>query len=471
MGTQKLRKNKGYVFNNYRTGVLKDKVLLTTDHGSWLALTKEKYALLRKNNMDQDYIDLMEKKGVIITERNTKQVLDDYYQRYSFLFSGVSLHIIVPTLRCNQKCIYCHSSSRPKDVVGYDMDEGTAKKTIDFIFQSPTSVIIIEFQGGDSLLKKDLFKKIVEYAQEKNETYNKKLRFALVTNLTLMEDSFLAYLIKNKVNLSTSLDGPEFIHNKNRPFLNGNGTYKEVVKWIEKIKGDFNYYVSALMVTTRYSLPYYKEILDEYARLGIHSIQIKYINKLGFAEKEWKEIGYTPEEFIDFWKKSLDYMLELNKKGIKVQSRYATIILNKVLTGRDPNFLDLRNPCGIVSGQLAYNYNGDIYSCDEGRNYEIFKLGNTKENNYREILSSEKAQHLISCSINTNFLCDNCVYQPFCGVCPVINYAEEGNLIPKLSKNSKCKIHKAMFDYIFEKLLYDEEAKDIFLKWLKRGEK
>ena len=46
---------------------------------------------------------------------------------------GAVLHIIVPTLRCNQKCIYCHSSARFGKEKEYDMDKETAKKTLEFI--------------------------------------------------------------------------------------------------------------------------------------------------------------------------------------------------------------------------------------------------------------------------------------------------------------------------------------------------
>lgn len=469
----KLEKNiqhKEFDFNHYRTKQIKGKIFITTDHGSWLVLEKEEYSLLQKNNIPDGLFDKLEEKGIILTEKNIKTVLHDYQHRYNFLFNGTTLHIIVPTLRCNHKCIYCHSSSKPPSEKQADMSIETMKKTIDFIFQTPARAFLIEFQGGDLLLRKDLFKEIVEYAKELNKTIKKELNFALVTNLTLMDDETLDYIIKNRISLCTSLDGPEFLHNKNRQYLGGGGTHKEVVSWLKKIK-QMNYPVSALMVTTKDSLPYHKEIIDEYAKYNLLDLQIKYINKLGFAEKEWKELGYSVEEFIDFWKKSFDYILDLNKKGTKIRERYALLILKKLLHKDDPGFLDLRSPCGIVSGQLAYNYNGDIYSCDEARNFEMFKLGNVAQHNYKEILSSEKAQELISCSINDNYLCDSCAYKPYCGVCPVINYAEQGNLIPKLSENSKCRINKAMFDYVLEKFLFDKEAKDILLTWIQSSER
>ena len=68
--------------------------------------------------------------------------------------------------------------------------------------------------------------------------------------------------------------------------------------------------------------------------------------------------------------------------------------------------------------------------------------------------------------MNDNFICDKCVYKPWCGLCPVIAYAEQGNIVPKISGFSKCKLHKFQFDYVFEKLLFDSNARNVFFGWL-----
>jgi len=64
----------------------------------------------------------------------------------------------------------------------------------------------------------DIIKFIVEYANKKNKKYGLKVNFLLVTNLTLMDEEKLKFIIENKITVSTSLDGPEFLHNWNRPF-------------------------------------------------------------------------------------------------------------------------------------------------------------------------------------------------------------------------------------------------------------
>jgi len=463
-----------YVFNDAYTLApiryknIGNKFLITTDHGAWIALNKSEYDALHRGKLPNDLFRNLEEKGIIYTHNNTKLIEEYYTNRYSFLKNGTSLHIIIPTLRCNHHCIYCHSSAISSNTQKYDMNHETAKKTLEFIFQTPANIITIEFQGGDALLNLDIFQYIIRTAKEMNQTYKKNLRFALVSNLTLINDDIIDWISHERdIDICSSLDGPAFVHNKNRKYETGKPTYKDVVHSIEKIKKRTGKTPGLLMVTTRYSLPYYKDIIDEYVKHGQKEIQLKYINKLGFAAPIWKKIGYSIDEFIIFWKNAMDYILELNRKGINIRDRYSYLILQKILTSHEPSFLDFRSPCGIVIGQLAYNYNGDIYCCDEGRNFELFNLGNVHKNSYKEIITQEKSLELISASINDNYLCDNCVYKPYCGTCPVMNYAEEGNIIPKLAENSRCKLFKYMFDYIFEKLLFDPHSRKIFFNWIR----
>jgi sulfatase maturation enzyme AslB (radical SAM superfamily) len=95
--------------------------------------------------------------------------------------------MFVVTLRCNQKCSYCHASS-VDDVATtlFDMDSATAKRCVECVFMSPAQNIKIEFQGGEPLLNFEVIRTIVEYAEELNADYKKKVEFVICTNLTII---------------------------------------------------------------------------------------------------------------------------------------------------------------------------------------------------------------------------------------------------------------------------------------------
>ena len=348
----------------------------------------------------------------------------------------------------------------------------TAKKTVDFIFQSPSHWIEIEFQGGEPLINFDVLKFIVKYAREKNMAAKKELRFSVITNLQLMDSEKLDFLMDEGISICTSLDGPQEVHNKNRiPEDKGFNSHENTIKWIGRIqkrckeeKKDWS--VSAVMTTTRNSLGKAREIVDEYANLGLRVIAIRPLNGLGFSRENLKDIGYSAKEFIEFWKKCMERIIELNKKGIFLGERMASVILAKILGTKDPGYLELRSPCGACIGQLAYNYNGDIYSCDDARTLreDVFRIG-TVEQKYAEVLGCGKSCLIISSSILDNASCNECVWKPYCGTCPVITFSETNSLIPVMPQDAGCKIHYAQFEYIFEKI-QDEEFQEIVKKWL-----
>jgi len=471
----KKNKLKKYVLNNTRTRGIKNRFLITTDIGSFIALTKNEYNKFLDEDFDEKLFTKLEKKGILITKDNEQKIINDYRERNSFLFHGTSLHITIITLRCNQVCTYCQASRRPPDAKDCDMDMKTARKTVDFIFQSPSEIITIEFQGGEPLLNFEVVNYIIEYANKLNKSKKKKLRFSLVSNFTLLDSKMLDFFIKNRVSLCTSLDGPKELHDKNRKYSKGSGSYDDVVKGINLIRKKqkqmskkgldkkYRCIPNALLTVSRDSLEKHKEIIDEYVRQGFSNIFIRYMSGLGCSAAAWDKTGYNAEEFVVFYRNAIDYIV---KNKIPIKERLTTMILKKMLTNKDPGYLDLRSPCGAAIGQLAYDHDGSVYSCDEGRMVgEIFKLGSV-EQTYKDILCSDETCNLVNSSVNDIYLCDNCAYKPYCGVCPVCNYALQGNLIPKLAVDMRCRIFKSIFTYLFEKFLFDKEYKKVFLSWV-----
>src|SRR5579859_5636235 len=133
-----------------------------------------------------------------------------------------SLHMFVVTLRCNHSCKYCQVSRQSEDRSAFDMTIPMADKAIDFVFRSPSRAIKIEFQGGESLLNFPLIQYVVIEATKRNLTEGRDLAFVIATNLSVLNDAILDFCRQHNVQISTSLDGPEDLHNLNRPNVANN---------------------------------------------------------------------------------------------------------------------------------------------------------------------------------------------------------------------------------------------------------
>ncbi len=457
---------------------LGERYLLTNDLGDYIFLDEVKFKKFLSGKIDKHslFYKKLLKKNFIFSKSNFNEYIKQYQEKYHYLFQGPSLHIIILTLRCNHRCIYCQASPKKIEEKKFDLEETTAKKIVDFIFSTPSQFITIEFQGGEPLLNWQNLKFIVKYALVLNKIQKRNLQLTVVSNLTLLDHKKIKFLLDHKISIATSLDGPEKVHNFNRKFLYGN-SYRAVVQGIKKLQKAYQKrpsfernFINALMTTTSYSLKYPKEIVNEYLKLKLTNIFLRPLSPFGLAKKIWEKIGYSPQEYLKFYKKALDYIIKLNLKGKKFWERTARIFLEKILTKRDPNFLDIRSPCGAVIGQLTYNYNGDIYTCDEGRMLAqmgdfSFKLGNVKETKYSQIVNhpTTKVMTLASC-LECLPMCADCVFKPYCGICPLYNYAHEGNLFAQTPNNFHCRINKEILEYLFERLT-NLKIKSVFKEW------
>jgi uncharacterized protein len=296
----------------------------------------------------------------------------------------------------------------------------------------------------------------------------KKISFQLVSNLILMDEEKLNYLMTNKVHICTSLDGPKVIHDKNRPWVKGS-SYEKVTYWIDKLKNDLKYplFSTAMPTITRYSLPYVKELIDEYVKHGLNHISFRPIFTAGRAEKMWDKIGYTPEEFVESWKKYLEYLLELNRKGVNVVGDDIIILLRRIVTLQPSSYTCLGAPCGACITQAGYNQWGDVFTCDEGKNSDVFKLGNVKENTYKEVFTSNNALNFVGLTATVQD--DPSPWHPYSSPCHVSSYGEQKNLITKTKQDFILKVHDQQVEHMFRKLIFSPEDTEIMMKWLRNS--
>lgn len=451
------------------------KIVLTNEAGEYIILRPKEFRAFLDGKIGESHplYPILQEQGLIRDKMDFPSLVAGYRKKNLFLWQGPSLHIIVVTLRCDHKCVYCQASSRGLSEKNCDMSLEIAKKTVDIIFKSPSPSLAIEFQGGEPLLNWPVVKFIIAYALEKNRTAKKDLELRLVSNFSLMDRGRLAFLAKNRVTLCTSLDGPEKLHNRNRIWSRGN-SYRQTVRWLKaaqkvyrgKLENIFR--PGAVVTVSRLSLEYPEQIAGEYLRLGIEAVFVRPMTPLGTAREQWKRIGYSAGEYLAFYKKLLDRIIAYNLKNPKTRfhEHYAKIMLGKILTEYDPNYLELRSPCGAGIGQLLYNYNGRVYTCDEGRmvGEDTFCLGDIKKTDYRGLVSHPTVKSLCLASSLEGLSCDSCAYKPYCGVCPIYNYAVSGNIFSPMTVNERCRINKGIFDYLFEKI-QNSRIRDVFMKW------
>jgi His-Xaa-Ser system radical SAM maturase HxsB len=453
-------------------------VLLTNYSGQFYVMTADNFKDFVEHTLSDDtsqYLDLLAKGFLRDSEEKIygKIIASKYRTKYSHVNGSTKLHMVVPTIRCNQSCVYCQVTRATADAATGDMTDQIADSTIRLILSSPAPHITLEFQGGEPLLRFDLIERIIEGISNGAAKYGKSMNFVVCSNLTLLRDDHLEYFRQKNVSISTSLDGPAALHDRNR-LRHGGAAHAVVVRNIRRCQealGEDR--VSALMTTTRHSLAYGHEIVDEYLRLGLHGIFLRRLNPYGFATRNRKEISYSPEEFIKFYKETLAYIIDINRKGRRFMENMATIMLKKILTPFSPGFVDLRSPTGSGFGAALYNYDGSVYPSDEARMLAemgdpIFRLGHVLGDSYDTIFLGNAMRALAEAGCNEALAgCSECVYQPYCGADPVGNYRLQGDSYGHRPTSSNCEIYKKLFWQMFSLIRNaDQEIDRIIWAWL-----
>ena len=123
-------------------------------------------------------------------------------------------------------------------------------------------------------------------------------------------------------------------------------------------------------------------------------------------------------------------------------------------------------PCGAGISQLAYSPDGSVYTCDEGRMFEEFRLGHVNQK-FSDILKTDVLKGMVVTSSGFMNSCDSCVLKPFCGTCPLEAYKYQGDVVSKIPFDRRCKIHKGMIEYLLQRISNEPAFKKMLLSWTK----
>ena len=452
--------------------------LLVTDAGEFLFVPTGTVQQLVDERLDASselYQDLKAKQFVY--DDSSSPLLDvlatKVRTKFDHMCGGTKLHIFVVTLRCEHSCEYCQVSRQTATRGEFDMSTATADRAIAMMMDSPAPAVTLEIQGGEPLLAFDLIQYIIPRAKAQARERGKDLDIVVCTNLACVTDDILLYFRDERVKVSTSLDGPAFLHNKNRP-RPGHNSYEKAIEGIERSRAILGMEsVAALMTTTAASLDYAAEIVDEYVRREFHSIFLRPISPYGFAVKTRHRTGYEMGRFLEFYKKGLAHILKVNRGGYRIAEVYTQILLTKMLTPHSTRYVDMQSPAGEAWNVLVYNYDGDVYASDESRMLAemrdwTFRLGNVHQDTRRTLLTGEPALRLFQASCNQALAgCSDCAFQSYCAADPVYHYATQGDMYGHRPTSGFCARNMEVIRHLFSLIEEnDRETMRIFWSWI-----
>jgi uncharacterized protein len=448
----------------FRWGRIGEQIVVTNDAGDWALLDAAEFADLAAGRVGEGHPRFAElrDKGMLRDGLDLDALAARMAKRKRSIRRGAYLHVVTLSSRP------AHRAGGNAPDAAPEMDTGTAEQIVNFALQSGSPSLVFEFcgDGGEPLWNWPVLQHFVEYARARNkQAAGKTLSFRVLTNFAAMSDEIAAWLVDHEIRVVTSLDGPAPLHDAHRHWKPGS-PHAEVVRWIGTLNGLYaaakrpmpGPCVEAIPTLTRESLSAARAIIDEYVRRGLRTIRLQPLTAAGVDAATWARIGYGAEEFLVFYREALAYIVELNRRGVAISERLAAAIATKILTGDDPEMVDVQSPTGEGTNALAYGTDGHVYPTEEARRFvdaadALFDLGHVAELSASDVQQHPTVRAIAAASLlDSHPMCADCWNNPFCGFSPVRNFVTQGDLFGQRPHCLQCKQHLAISTRIFELL-------------------
>lgn len=326
---------------------------------------------------------------------------------------------------CNLRCTYCYLP-HVKSTMSFE----TGKQIIDTIFRSASihrlSSVLLKYAGGEPLIAFPLLKKIHQYAEEVAKSKEILLESVVLSNGTLLNQGAVDFLKAHRIRLMISLDGLQDVHDAQRMYAGGRGTYFDVVRAIELAQ--INDLIPDISITvTGANVDKLPDVLK-----WILECQLPF--SLNFYRE--CDLSATHQELI----------LEENKVIGGVLAAYKVIEKNlprQSLLGALMDRVNLSQPhqhtCGVGQNYLVFDPQGQISKCQMEQNRPITSI---QEHDPLQKIRLDKIG-IQNIPVTAKSECSTCDWRFSCtGGCPLVTFRATGRYD---LKSPNCHIYQNLF--------------------------
>jgi uncharacterized protein len=281
----------------------------------------------------------------------------------------------------------------------------------------------------------EFFKLSVEYA-EKYRRRDQQIQYTFQTNGILLDDEWCAFLKEHGFLVGLSVDGPQEIHDTYRVSKGGHGTFRQVMRALERLKRhgvDFNILCTVNAANQHHGRRIYQFFRDELGATWIQFIPIVeratpetiQIANRGWSERpKEKRLLYTQTGSL-VTARSVSgaqygqFLVDVFEEWVRHDVGNVYVQLFDVTLEAYFGSYKLCIHAPTCGNGPALEYNGDLYACDhfvEPR----YKLGNIHEVHMLELVGSAGQRKFGQDKRDTlTRQCQQCEVRPLCnGGCP-----------------------------------------------------
>ena len=382
-------------------------LLYSTRKGSVVRVSETLLAAARKDSLTEPECATLRRLEMwvddLAVEREAMAALVDQTNSRSGNFAAT----VVLTLDCNLACPYCFEDHFRGN---HAMSEETARLLVAHVKREQVDRgrdVELRFYGGEPLMAVPRLKEIAGPLRDAAAVAGTKFSCSLVTNATLLTRSVVEELLPFGLqSAQITLDGPAEVHNSQRPFVSGRGSFNPIVANLRSV-----YDLITIKPGGNFTRDNYHEfpaMLDALLAAGIDPAQL---GPVQFAPIHPKSGGHDPRSAAcvfgsEPWliKANLFLREETLRRGFFVEKPHMGVCM-----------IELTN-------NLVVAYDGSLYKCPPLMGWPEFAIGTLADG-----ISDYRHSHNLD--VWKNDECLECAYLPLCfGGCRFFNKLKTGSI-------------------------------------------
>lgn len=156
---------------------------------------------------------------------------------YFTALPNVDTFIISITEQCNLRCSYCCYSGNYQNNRSHNTSS-MSRMDIDEVFAFIQRTVgkrelKLAFYGGEPLLQPDLLRYAIDKA---HSLWEDRISISVSSNATLLTPALIDWLFENRVRIDISIDGHKKVHDRQRRYSNGKGSFEKVYESLSFIR-------------------------------------------------------------------------------------------------------------------------------------------------------------------------------------------------------------------------------------------
>jgi uncharacterized protein len=314
---------------------------------------------------------------------------------------------VVLNLDCNLACPYCYEDYyRGKKY----MSDQVARQTADYVIGEQVArgrEVKLGFYGGEPLLSLPLIRSIAQPIREAAREKGTGFSFGLTTNATLLTRKVVEELVPLGLSYAVvTLDGTRQIHDRQRPFVSGKGSFDLIVANLKEVCDLIDIQLGGNF--TREEYREFPRMLDHLVEQGITPERLGMVQFAPIVPKSGKTVG--ADAAGGCCSGSEPWVAEA-----------APFLREETLKRGFASYRPTQAVCMVeFENDLVINYDGTLFKCPAFIGWPELSVG-TLESGVRDYHDSHRLD------LWKNETCLECAYLPLCfGGCRLVSQLKNG---------------------------------------------